>query len=245
NSGELQICIVGETSEISITCETRTTMLTDRYQSVTLENTTASNVIRTVSFSTLTPGYFRVDGFQLIEGETLGAGLYEDNLIQPGGLIDAVGTGWVTASNAKFTNGSVRQTTNADSNTNLSTAPNGDGDYIQFRFEGTGFAIGTHIGKSGSEMRICYTSGAFDGTWDGTGEQCLDFQNEDKAANTNVLRSVVGLPQNTYTVGVLHLSNGQTNLTNPPKPRPANNPATLIIDYVLIYNEAQPALLNA
>ena len=238
NSGQLQICIVGETSAISIDCEMRTTLLTERYQAVTIDNPTGSDFTRTISFSTLTPGYFRIDGFQLIEGTTLGAGLYEDNLIQPGGLIDSVGTGWTTVSNKSFTNGSVRQTNNPD----LTTTPSGD--YAQFEFQGTGFAIGTHVGKTGSEMQVCYTSGVFDGTWDGTGEQCLDFQNEASAGNTNVLRSVVGLPQNTYTVGVLHLSDGQTNLTNPPKPRPVTNVATLVIDYMLVYNEAQPALLD-
>jgi hypothetical protein len=240
NSGQLQICIIGATSAISIDCEIRTTMLTERYQTVSIENTTGATVTRTVSFSTLTPGFFRIDGFQLIQGETLGAGLYEDNIIQPDGLIDAVGTGWTTVANSKFTNGSVRQTTNAD----LNPVPNGSGDYVQFQFDGTGFAIGTHIGKSGSEMKVCYTSGAFDGTWNGTGEQCLDFQNEASATNTSVLRSVVGLPEDTYTVGVLHMSDGQTNITNPPKPRSIDFPATLIVDYVLIYNEDQPALLD-
>lgn len=243
NSGQMNVCISGENNAISRDCTMTTTLLTDRYQMVVLENPTGSTVTRTISFSTLMPGLFRIDGFQLIHGTTLGAGLYEDYFIQPGGLIDAVGTGWSTVNNARFTNGSIRQTNNPD----LDLVPGDSGDYAQFEFRGTGFAIGTHVGRPGSEMRVCYaTAAAFDGDFfDNTGEQCIDFQNELSAANTNVLRTVAGLPQDTYVVGVLHKSDGQTNLTNPPKVRPATNPAILIIDYVLIFDEPQPALLNA
>ena len=81
-------------------------------------------------------------------------------------LMDGRNGSWVTIANKKASAGDFLQTQVA-------------GDFMEFDFTGTGFAIGTHTGTKGSEMMVCYIdSGSFDGTWDGTGEQCVTYQNE-------------------------------------------------------------------
>src|SRR5690606_29238096 len=74
-------------------------------------------------------------------------------------------------------------------------------------------------------------------------EECLDFQNEARSTSQDVIRSVTGLPQDTYVVGVLHRDDGFSNLTAVPGTRDSRFPATLIIDFVQIFNEPAPAVI--
>ena len=162
------------------------------------------------------------------------AGHYEDNQISPSGPIFENGSGWSTATNRRFSNGSLRQTINGDPDFNN---PANTGDFIQFRFVGTGFDIGTQLGPNGSEMRVCWQQAStFDGSFfDNTGEPCLDFQNEDSRTSYDVLRSVTGLPYGVYTVGVLH---GDDGLSISGAARSSNYPATMMIDFIDIFNES-------
>ena len=102
-------------------------------------------------------------------------------------------------------------------------------------FFGTGFDIGTLIGRNGSEMEVCYYKKGeshlsyFDDVED---ETCVTFQNEAGRTSTDVIRSIVGLPEDTYIVGVLNKDNGLSELYNPPIARSTSYPAKLAIDFI-------------
>ncbi len=224
DSDQLQYCAVGGSTGIEIECDTLDTMPNSSLQVAVINNPTGSTVTRMVYFETLTPSYFRIDNFTYNEGATLRAGHYEDVHISSVGPIVEHGTSWATVSSYYFSNKGVRQ----------ATTP---GDYIQFQFEGTGFDIGTLMGRNGSEMLICYlpTSASFDGTWNGdNGETCLEYQNETAYTNYDVMRSVVGLPFDTYRVGVVHMDDGTSEIYG--STRSPSYPARLAIDYVDIFN---------
>ena len=92
------------------------------------------------------------------------------------------------------------------------------GDFIEFEFFGTGFDIGTEVSRTkGSEMFVCYViAGTFDGVWNGTGEDCLVFQNEVSRTNRDVIRSVVGTATKyLYTVVVYNKDDGLSQLPEP------------------------------
>ena len=121
-------------------------------------------------------------------------------------------------------------------------------DFLQFEISGTGVGIGTFTGRSGSEMRLCYlpTSQTFDGGWDGNNETCLDFQNEDSRTNMTTVRSIAGLPDDTYLIGVVNVNNGTSELTDPPSARDiATNPPTLAVDFVEVYGTLPPVISDA
>ncbi len=232
HSDQLQYCVLSGADLLE--CNVLNTMLTSPFQVVSINNPTGGTVTRTIFFQTLTPGLFRVDGFQLLQGSTLNAGVYENLYIGADALIDANGAGWATILSKSYTNGSAVQATIADA------------DFAQFEFFGTGFGIGTHIGRNGSEMEVCYqTEALFDLSFiDGTGEECITFQNEASSANLDILRTITGLPEDTYVVGVLHRNDGFSNISSTPTPRSSSYPARMVIDYVQIFNEPAPALLD-
>jgi uncharacterized protein (DUF2141 family) len=245
HSEQLQYCIVGGKSptDIDIACQTLNTMPTSTYQVVTVANPIGSTYTPTIFFQTLTPGFLRIDNFQVMQGNILSAGIYEDQYMGADQLIDTNGTGWQTILDNGFTNGSAIQTRNAAN----PGVPGSTGDFIQFEFYGTGFAIGTHLGSTGSEMRVCYQRAAlFDGNFfDNTGEYCLNFQNEFRSVNLSTARTMAGLPLDRYVVGVLHQNDGQSNLTSVPTPRnPVRNPAILMVDYVEIFDEVNPTVIT-
>jgi hypothetical protein len=58
-------------------------------------------------------------------------------------------------------------------------------------------------------MLVCYVPFAQFDDWDNDGpEQCFEFQNEDSKGSTTISRTMVGLPENSYMVGVINLDNG-------------------------------------
>lgn len=131
----------------------------------------------TLSFRNLTPGLFRIDGFQVILGDTLTPGIYDDFLFAVDGLIDlnAVGTTpgtWAVAPTAGTKVAAAYGTTQIlGQSTGASSA---DDPTLRFKFLGTGFSIITTADAAGAEMQICYAAtDGFDGTFDGSaGETC-------------------------------------------------------------------------
>lgn len=231
HSDQLQYCVLNGVDLVE--CNVLNTMLTNPFQVITINNPTGSAVTRTVFLQTLTPSLFRIDGFQLMQGRTLNAGVYEDLYIGPDALIDANGAGWSTIAHKSYSNGSIRQASVANA------------DFAQFEFLGTGFGIGTHIGRNGSEMEVCYqTSALFDGSFIDGDDECIVFQNESAGANLDILRTITGLPEDTYTVGVLHRDDGFSNLSATPTPRSVTYPARMVIDTIQIFNTPATALID-
>jgi hypothetical protein len=101
--------------------------------------------IHTITFRNLTVGAFKIDAFQIIHGNILTAGLYDDVLAGPTGLLDTdvtPGT-WNTFKVTSAYNGSLIRTQNLNATMN-------------FSFSGTGFSVITHNDTLSVDMRICY-----------------------------------------------------------------------------------------
>ncbi len=224
NSDQLRYCII---DGIDMDCTTVDTMKTQRYQIIPLVNSGGGKNI-TLSITTDSPGYFRVDGFQWISGGTIGAGVYEDLLFNTIDAFTTSGTGWEQATNYGATERSRFQTTES-------------GDYIQFTMHGTGLSVGTAIGLTGTEMRICYVqANNFDGNWDGSGtEHCLDYQNENQSTSNTVSRTIAGLPEDNYRVAVISLDDGTSEIYGTRR-----YPAVGVVDYIEVLNTPAPALLQ-
>jgi hypothetical protein len=126
-----------------------------------------------LTFRALNAGGFKIDGFQLIHGSTLTAGIY-DNILAgtpvltfgtdttPGGANESnYPTNWTTANHASHYNGSVTQTSTRNAR-------------LTFNFTGTGFSVVTFNDPNSVDMRICYVSGGagFDGVFDEADETC-------------------------------------------------------------------------
>ena len=246
NSRELQACYRRtDAPNTQFACELVTPgMWTSRQQNVTLTNgvnvTAPGNYL--IVFRTLTPGLFLVDGFEVrtINTLVLGAGLYENTQMSanPGAPLQLTGA-WTTLNSPVYSGGSVAQT-------ELPSAQTTGGGSLEFTFEGTGFAISTVVDIFGSEMRVCYAPDAsFDGTWDGTGEYCYDYQNEIPAPNYYTLRTVGGLAPGVYRAYVANLNDGRSELTKhiPGFARYPFYPARLRVDYVQVFNTALPPVV--
>ena len=236
HSDQMLACVVGGSAHYLMNCETITTMPDSQFQVATITNTLGIDREYSLFVQTLTPGYLRIDDFKVQHGATLSAGRYED--LHVGGLIENFGSDWTTQTNRNYSNGSIAQTTDAEADPSDGI----DGGFIRFEMFGTGFGIGTHIGRTGTEMRVCYVpESSFnpaENLFDRVGEQCVDFQNEAGGINRDVLRSITGLPEDTYVVGVLNMDDGNTELTNPISLRDnATYPATFIIDFIDVYNQ--------
>jgi hypothetical protein len=109
-----------------------------------------------ITFTTLTPGGFNLDAFEVIEGVTLPAGLHDE--IKPLALLNfqnssgnsAIGTaancnprlGWCTSKLKTLYGGSAAYTRQR-------------GSHLNFSFRGTGFSILSSVNLYGSDMRIC------------------------------------------------------------------------------------------
>ncbi len=110
-----------------------------------------------VTFRGLTTSGFKIDGFQIISGTTLTAGIYDSVLAGPNMVLDTDDTPgtWPTFNATSAYNRSLVRTNNRDAT-------------LTFDFQGTGFSVITHNDASSVDMRICYadTTGAgFDGTF--------------------------------------------------------------------------------
>ena len=120
-----------------------------------LGNTTAD--LR-LTFRALTPGFFRIDGFQIVHGTTLTPGIYDDFLVANGGLLDSTGpAAWVGGQkNARAYGGTQVRSP-------LSTA--GRGAQLAFTFDGTGFSLLTQVATTGVDFRVCYRRAAGGGAF--------------------------------------------------------------------------------
>ena len=118
-----------------------------------------------VSFTPLEPGQFIVDGFQVIQGNVLTPGVYDEFL--PDTLLDFNSSG----SNVPSDDTSLRcddntlwcprKSTRAFGGAQLITQE--AGATLEFDIEGTGFSVLTEVSTLGAEMRICYTQTPING----------------------------------------------------------------------------------
>jgi uncharacterized protein (DUF2141 family) len=117
-----------------------------------------------VSFTTLTPGQFIVDGFQVIHGNTLTAGVYDsflpDNLLNFGSSNDDEANRAATGCNPDFFWCTVKVSRSIGDGVLSTQDVNAS---LNFEIEGTGFSIVTNLGV-GARMRICYTQIPVSGT---------------------------------------------------------------------------------
>lgn len=181
-----------------------------------------------VSISTLTPDIFNLDAFEVFNvTQPMTAGTYED--VSPQINYDGV---WEASYNSRaYTAGRLLQSTNDDAS-------------FQFEFTGTGFELGLIAGVEGGEAEMCYGPSA---TFDAD-KQCFTYQQEASDLQSDVSRTVVGLPNNTYTVTVTDVEDGFTVLRRNDAnfPRNARYPVgKLMLDYVTIFDSARPPVLPA
>ncbi len=194
NSDQLLVCVdqVDNTTNATPDCQTLNTLRTTQQQVVTLTAAIYGAGDHVVTFRTLTPGNFKIDGFQIMEGTVLAEGIYDNPLMSEGGLIDTDQTWAAAIKNAKAYGGSqIRVRTN--------------GAALNFDFEGTGFSVITQQSTTGINVTLCYALDAsFDGTWNGTGpgnETCVN-STTDRTSGTAVYQaglSVYGLVDGVYT----------------------------------------------
>gem|GEM_PF-6900103 len=110
---------------------------------------------------------------------------------------------------------------------------------MTFEFEGTGFEIGTILDRLGGELEICYAQGAGATSFD----DCFTYQNELAATQNRVSRTIVGLPNDVYTVRVRDTDDGRTTLVrnNANALRTGSNlRAKIGMRYITIFNQ-EPA----
>lgn len=103
----------------------------------------------------------------------------------------------------------------------------GNGATATFRFEGTGFAIATTTDAHAGEVQVCYGLESPD--------TCMTYQHETESTADNVLRTVVGLPHDTYVVQLRDVSD-DTTLYN----RAQDGVGALVLDKLYIFDESQP-----
>jgi hypothetical protein len=195
NSDQLLVCVDQVDNVVNATpdsCQTLPTMRTTQQQVVTLTAATYGAGEHFVTFRTLTAGNFKIDGFQIMEGNILAEGIYDNTLMSEAGLIDT-DLAWPAAiKNVKAYGGSQLRT-------QVNNAA------LNFDFEGTGFSIITQQSTRGINVTLCYALEAdFDGTWNGTGpgnETCVD-STTDLAKGIPVYQaglSIYGLVDGIYT----------------------------------------------
>lgn len=113
----------------------------------------ATTGTHTLSFRPLTPGEFKIDNFQIIEGSTLAAGIYDEFL--PDNILDFTPninpdpktcnplTQWCYAKSSKAYGGGIVRTQRQNAT-------------LVFNIQGTGFAVLSEVNGNGVDMRICY-----------------------------------------------------------------------------------------
>jgi len=119
-----------------------------------------------------------------------------------------------------------------------------------FRFEGTGFSVGTHTDRFGGEMRICWLG--YTTTVPTNGEvvrngTCMTYENENRRTNTTTQRLITGLSDGKYAVVITDVEDGATvtgrNFGDARNARMAVG--QMVIDFVEIFNNALPAPVPA
>ena len=127
---------------------------------------------------------------------------------------------------------------------NVTYGPNGRGMVSQtsgatatFEFEGTGFEFGTVLDTLfGGEVEVCYAQGSSATSF----PNCFVYQNEMLGRQTDVARTIVGLPYNVYTVRIRDVEDGKRAvvINNPNAPRiPGFLVGKIVVRYVRVYNE--------
>lgn len=206
NTDQLLVC-ANKVDDTAGNCTVVTTLRANNQVVVNSSQLTALGAAGTVtlSFRALTPGAFRVDGFQVIQGTTLVPGIYDNFLIANAGLINTSGTTWTVPTKATGAYGGTVSLAQ-------STASTADDPTLQFTFDGTGFGIVTLADATGVDVRICYVASAdFDGTFDGTGTEICETVTTDtnttpadwNTKNDGRPRPTVG---NQYTFGYYGLA---------------------------------------
>lgn len=124
-------------------CQEFTTLRTQGQLAYSLSNNTGAPVERVVTFRALTPGEFKIDSFQIIEGTTLTVGLYDDTFASttPGSLIELSGTWQSNFRSARAFGGSMARTRSGTAS-------------FTFDFYGTGFALITQQFTGGVDFQI-------------------------------------------------------------------------------------------
>ncbi|MCB9452090.1 MAG: S8 family serine peptidase [Anaerolineaceae bacterium] len=147
--------------------------------------------VHTLTFRTLTPSGFTVDGFQVIQGSLLAPGVYDDFMASAGGVLDTSGT-WTTLKSSRAYGGTYIQSNILN-------------DHLTFQFDGTGFAVITQVDRRGADMNICYAlTATFDGNfYDGntTGETCQVFSTDTYPTYWTALNGNTPLPGTAYQFG--------------------------------------------
>ncbi|MEO8610342.1 MAG: hypothetical protein ABI690_20775 [Chloroflexota bacterium] len=129
---------------------------------------TASAGTVTLTFRSLTPGLFRIDGFQVIQGTTLTAGIYDDFLFGPSAAIQTTNVGAGTWTLTPATTAKLAAAYGGTQAIAQSTNSPLDDPTLSFQFVGTGFSIITTADSLGVDLKICYAAAdGFDGTFDG------------------------------------------------------------------------------
>jgi hypothetical protein len=111
-----------------------------------LANAGATKTI-SLTFRALTPGLFRIDGFQVIRGATLTAGIYDDFLAGTTNVLATTGT-WDFAPSTLSKLAAAYGGTQALAKTTGAT--------MTFNFQGSGFGVFTTLDSVGVDMRLCY-----------------------------------------------------------------------------------------
>jgi len=171
NSDQLLVCVdhVDNATNATPDCQIlppTANMRTAMQQSVKLDSAVYGSGEHFVTFRTLTAGGFKIDGFQVLENNTLSEGIYDSTLIvDSNGLINTDLTWSGAMKNTKAYGGSQIRT-----QTQIAA--------LDFVFDGTGFSIITQQSTTGINVTLCYALDAsFDGTWNGSGpgnETCIN-----------------------------------------------------------------------
>ena len=194
NSAQILACAYDAATGARDKCEVLRTAQASRFQVFSLTNSGSASVNRVVTFSTLTTGFFNVAGFQVIAGNTLTEGVYDDYLFNPsaGALIEQIGV-WqqgltIPLSKHPLAVGGSQQRTQ-DPNAAL-----------RFQFEGTGFSIITMQWSIGLDFQACYER------WTGSAwgaPVCQSGSNDSLGPlNFQYGQSYYGLPYGRYRVEV-------------------------------------------
>jgi hypothetical protein len=109
--------------------------------------------------TSLSAGFFNVDGYQIIEDNTLQAGIFDDFLGD--NMLDFTGTGNATLERSTSSRDCDLETEwclrkDSRSYGGFYAYTSHEGATLDFTFEGTGFSVITKPDTSGSTMRVCY-----------------------------------------------------------------------------------------
>jgi hypothetical protein len=193
NTNKLLVCVDNVDNDLVGACQVITTLRTQQQHAINL--TTVGN--HTITFRALTAGEFKIDGFQVFEGDVLTEGIYDDPLMNAGQVIDLAAGVWQRPPT------SGTRTTKAYGGSQIRTQSSNAA--IDFDFTGTGLSIITQQWSKGINIEICYALQAtFDGTWDNSaGETCVPASTDIKSGTRNQAGiTLYGLPADTYSVRV-------------------------------------------